>query len=156
MTFHPTGFKDSTVHDIEAEVLAMVERMDEIVEDDPVSAGAPERAYLRVHEEGHQDETRDQRRLLLDILARPELADELHLLHRSLDREALHPGPGPGLLGIIIRLAMDGLWLSDLADPDRFEPTIRHLLVDTLHDLSRVNSHDLHARTGVTHGRPSV
>ncbi|MEX5272004.1 TetR family transcriptional regulator [Kocuria sabuli] len=156
MTFHPTDFRDDTVHDIEAEVLTMIERMDELVEEDPITAGAPERAYLRTHEEGYHDDTRDQRALLLDILARPELADELHLLHRSLDREALHPGPGPGLLGIIIRLAMDGLWLSDLTDPDRFEPTIRYLLVDALHDLSRVNLHDLHARTGITHGRPSV
>lgn len=151
--FHPTDFKDNTVHDIEAEVLAMIERMDELVEEDPVTAGASERAYLRTHEEGHHDETRDQRRLLLDILARPELADELHLLHRGLDREALHPGPGPGLLGIVIRLAMDGLWLSDLLDSDRFQPTIRYLLIDTLHDLSRVNLHELQARAGTTHDR---
>lgn len=153
MMFHPTDFKANTVHDIEAEVLAMIERMDEFVEDDPVTTGASERAYLRTHEEKNQDEARDQRRLLLDILARPELADELHLLHRSLDREALHPGPGPGVLGIIIRLAVDGLWLSDLMDPDRFPPTIRYLLIDALHDLSRRH---LHERTGTVHGRPPV
>lgn len=153
--FRPTDVKDSTVHDIEAEVLTMIERMDEIVEDDPRTAGAPERAYLRMHEEGHHDHARDQRGLLLDILARPELADELHLLHRSLDREALHAGPGPGLLGIVLRLAMDGLWLSDLLDADRFRPAVRHLLIDTLHDLSRVTLQQLHASSGAAHGRPS-
>jgi hypothetical protein len=150
--FRPTDSKDNTVHDIEAEVLAMIERIDEFVEEDPVTAGASERAYLRMHEEGYQDDARDQRALLLNILARPELADEVHLLHRDLDQEALHPGPGPGLLGIIIRLAMDGLWLSDLLDFDRFPPSVRYLLIDTLHDLSRVTLQQLHTPAGTGHG----
>jgi hypothetical protein len=152
MMFRPTDFKDDTVHDIETEVLAMIERMDEFIEDDPVTAGASERAYLRMHEEGYQDDARDQRHLLLNILARPELADELHLLHRDLDEEALRPGPGLGLLNIIIRLAMDGLWLSDLLDFDRFPPSVRYLLIDSLHDLSRVTLQQLRTSAGTGHG----
>ena len=53
-----------------------------------------------------------------------------------MDREDLDPGHPAGIIGVIVRLAMDGLWVSDILDSTRFDDGERRRITGILTALT--------------------
>lgn len=59
-------------------------------------------------------------------------------MNRRLDREDLAPDEPAGIIGIIVRLAMDGLWVSDILDDIRFSAEERRRITNVLSGMTRL------------------
>lgn len=99
-----------------------------VAEADPNPVGAEERAYIQAFSDARANSDRDQAALLATAISRPNLAESLLYLNRRLDQEDLAPDEPVGIIGIIVRLAMDGLWVSDILDDTRFNQRERERL----------------------------
>ena len=99
---------------------------------DPEPLGAEERAYIAAFSDARANNDRNQAGLLSTAVGQPNLAESLIYLNQRLDRQDLDPREPVGILGIIVRLAMDGLWVSDILDSTRFKPADRRRITDVL------------------------
>jgi hypothetical protein len=82
---------------------------------------------------------------LATAISRPNLAESLLYLNRRLDREDLAPDEPVGIIGIIVRLAMDGLWVSDILDDTRFNQREREKITSLLTGLTYLTDDRLNA-----------
>ena len=119
--FRPETPSEEIEQHVEAVMTELVEELDHWVQQDHVPDGADDRAYVQAFSDVRDNSNRDQVALLHAAVARPHLAESLVQLNRRMDREDLDPGHPAGIIGVIVRLAMDGLWVSDILDSTRFD-----------------------------------
>ena len=117
--------------------------------------GAGERAYIQAFSNAHTNSETDQAALLSTAIGRPNLAESLIYLNRRLDQDNLDPREPAGIIGVIIRLAMDGLWVSDILDATRFEEADRHRIVGLLTGMSRLTDARLESLLAELADRPA-
>lgn len=141
--FRPEAPSEEIEHHVEAVMMDLVEELDHWVQEDPVPAGADDRAYVRAFSDVHDNSDRDQVTLLHAAVARPHLAESLIQLNRRMDRDDLDAGEPAGIIGVVVRLAMDGLWVSDILDPTRFSPAQRHRITRLLTGLTYLDDEHL-------------
>jgi hypothetical protein len=141
--FRPEAPSEQIEHHVEAVMMDLVEELDHWAREDPVPAGADDRAYVRAFSDVRENSDRDQVALLHAAVARPHLAESLIQLNHRMDRDDLDPGQPAGIIGVIVRLAMDGLWVSDILDPTRFSPEQRHRITHLLTGLTYLDDEQL-------------
>lgn len=134
--FRPETPNEEIERHVEAVMMELVEELDHWARQDPVTDGADDRAYVRAFSDVRDNSDRDQVALLHAAVARPHLAESLVQLNRRMDREDLDPGHPAGIIGVIVRLAMDGLWVSDILDSTRFGDDQRRRVTDILSALT--------------------
>ncbi|WP_312182245.1 TetR family transcriptional regulator [Arthrobacter sp.] len=125
--------------DVEDMIVELVHRLGDLADADPDPVGAQERAYIRAFSDVRANSSLDQAALLATAVGRPNLAESLLYLNRRLDRANLSPRDPAGIIGVVIRLAMDGLWVSDILDSSRFTPAERSRITKVLTSLSRLS-----------------
>lgn len=134
--------------DVEAMIIELVHELGRLAEADPDPLGAQDRAYIKAFSDATSNSDTDQGALLATAVGRPNLAEPLIYLNRRLDRDNLDPREPAGVIGVIIRLAMDGLWVSDILDATRFNKRERTRITDLLASLTRVGDDQLGAMLG--------
>ncbi|GLB68979.1 TetR family transcriptional regulator [Arthrobacter mangrovi] len=130
--FRPGAPLEEIEEDVESIITELVHELGRTAEADPEPAGAEERAYIKAFSDARANSAGDQAGLLATAIGRPNLAEALIYLNRRLDRMDLDPQDPAGIIGIIVRLAMDGLWVSDILDDTRFSPAERRKITDIL------------------------
>lgn len=146
--FRPGAPIDEVEQDVEAIIIELVHELGRLAEADPDPVGAQDRAYIKAFSDAGSNSDTDQGALLATAVGRPNLAESLIYLNRRLDRDNLDPGQPTGIIGVIIRLAMDGLWVSDILDATRFKDRDRTRITDLLSALTRVSDDQLEAMLG--------
>ncbi|MBP3042356.1 TetR family transcriptional regulator [Arthrobacter jiangjiafuii] len=141
--FRPGAPIEEIEQDVEAMIIELVHELGRLAEADPDPIGAQDRAYIKAFSDAGTNSETDQGALLATAVARPNLAESLIYLNRRLDRDNLDPKQPSCVLGVIIRLAMDGLWVSDILDATRFEARERTRITGLLTALSRVSDGQL-------------
>ncbi|WP_258073478.1 TetR family transcriptional regulator [Arthrobacter sp. 08Y14] len=131
--------------DVEAMIIELVHELGRLADSDPEQVGASDRAYIKAFSDAESNSDTDQGALLATAVGRPNLAESLIYLNRRLDRDNLDPGQPTGVIGVIVRLAMDGLWVSDILDATRFDARERARIVKLLTALTRVSDDRLEA-----------
>lgn len=134
--FRPGAPIDEIERDVESIIIELVHELGVLAEADPIHEGADERAYIKVFSDVYANSDRDQAALLSAAINRPNLAESLLYLNRWLDgatRSEKEPSRG---MRILVRLAMDGLWVSDILDPTRFTKNQRARLTEILGALT--------------------
>ena len=134
--FRPETPSEEIEQHVEAVMAELVEELDHWVQQDHVPDGADDRAYVQAFSDVRDNSNRDQVALLHAAVARPHLAESLVQLNRRMDREDLDPGHPAGIIGVIVRLAMDGLWVSDILDSTRFDDGERRRITGILTALT--------------------
>lgn len=129
--------------DVEAMIVELVHRLGDLADADPDQVGAQERAYIKAFSDVRANSSLDQAALLATAVGRPNLAESLLYLNRRLDEANLSPRDPAGIIGVIIRLAMDGLWVSDILDSSRFTPAERDRITRVLTGLTRLSDERL-------------
>jgi AcrR family transcriptional regulator len=125
---------------LEALFDSLLLRLDEAIEEgmrnDPLSHGRFTRAYLRavVALHGRTDETKDWAQVTMAMLTEPVLRQRWRDWVRDRSEEYVGTDSSPNAL--IVRLAADGLWLSDILDSHRMDDGERQRLVADLIDLT--------------------
>lgn len=122
--------------DVESLIIDLVHELGERADADPDPSGAEERAYIAAFSDVRANQNKNQAALLTTAIKRPNLAESLNYLNQRLDREDLDPRQPVGIIGIIVRLAMDGLWVSDILDSTRFKPEDRQRITEVLTGLT--------------------
>ncbi|WP_299167861.1 TetR family transcriptional regulator [uncultured Arthrobacter sp.] len=122
--------------DVESLIIDLVHELGERADADPDPSGAEERAYIAAFSDVSANQNKNQAALLTTAIKRPNLAESLNYLNQRLDREDLDPRQPVGIIGIIVRLAMDGLWVSDILDSTRFKPEDRQRITEVLTGLT--------------------
>jgi hypothetical protein len=130
--FEPGAPIDEVERDVEAIIMELVHELGERADADPEPLGAEERAYIAAFSDAQANNDRNQTALLSTAIRQPNLAESLVYLNQRLDRQDLDPREPVGIIGIIVRLAMDGLWVSDMLDSTRFRPEDRRRITDVL------------------------
>ncbi|MGW6174270.1 TetR family transcriptional regulator [Arthrobacter sp. NPDC055138] len=130
--FEPGAPIDEVERDVESIIMALVHELGERADADPEPLGAEERAYIAAFSDARANTDRNQAGLLSTAIGQPNLAESLIYLNQRLDRQDLDPREPVGIIGIIVRLAMDGLWVSDILDSTRFKPADRRRITDVL------------------------
>jgi hypothetical protein len=130
--FEPGAPIEEVERDVESIIMALVHELGERADADPEPLGAEERAYIAAFSDARVNNDRNQAGLLSTAIRQPNLAESLIYLNQRLDRQDLDPREPVGILGIIVRLAMDGLWVSDILDSTRFKPADRRRITDVL------------------------
>ena len=130
--FEPGAPIDEVERDVEAIIRELVHELGERADADPEPLGAEERAYIAAFSDAQANNDRNQTALLSTAIRQPNLAESLVYLNQRLDRQDLDPREPVGIIGIIVRLAMDGLWVSDMLDSTRFRPEDRRRITDVL------------------------
>lgn len=143
--FRPEAPIEEIEQDVEAVIMDLVTELDLMAQDDPVPEGADDRAYVQAFSDARANSDRDQVSLLSTAVVRPHLAHSLIYLNRRMDQEDLDPGQPAGIIGVIVRLAMDGLWVSDILDHTRFSDEQRHRITDILTGLTYLSDARLEA-----------
>ena len=134
--FRPGAPLHEIERDVEAVVCELAAELDDRARRDPHPQGSGDRAYIRAFSDVRANSGSDQVGLLATAVTRPQLAESLIYLNRNLDREDLAPHTPAGLIGIIVRLAMDGLWASDILDATRFSRQERDRIIEVLTRLT--------------------
>ena len=137
--FRPGAPIDEVEQDVEAMIIELVHELGRLAEADPDPVGAQDRAYIKAFSDAGSNSETDQGALLATAVGRPNLAESLIYLNRRLDRDNLDPRRPTGIIGVIIRLAMDGLWVSDILDSSRFTKAERERITTLLTALSRLS-----------------
>ncbi|MDN3480544.1 TetR family transcriptional regulator [Arthrobacter sp. APC 3897] len=143
--FRPGAPVEEIEQDVEAMIIELVHKLGELADSDRERVGASDRAYIKAFSDAESNSDTDQGALLATAVGRPNLAESLVYLNRRLDRDNLDPGQPTGVIGVIVRLAMDGLWVSDILDATRFDPRQRARIVKLLTALTRVSDDRLEA-----------
>lgn len=146
--FRPGAPIDEVEQDVEAMIIELVHELGRLAEADPDPVGAQDRAYIKAFSDAGSNSETDQGALLATAVGRPNLAESLIYLNRRLDRDNLDPRQPTGIIGVIIRLAMDGLWVSDILDATRFEDRERTRITRLLTALTRVSDEQLETMLG--------
>ncbi|MCC3268592.1 TetR family transcriptional regulator [Arthrobacter gengyunqii] len=141
--------------DVEAMIIELVHKLGRLADSDPERVGASDRAYIKAFSDAESNSDTDQGALLATAVGRPNLAESLIYLNRRLDRDNLDPGQPTGIIGVIVRLAMDGLWVSDILDATRFDSPERARIMNLLTALTRVSDDQLEGMLGSPAGEPS-
>lgn len=141
--FRPGAPIDEVERDVEAVITDLVHELGELSEADPEPIGAEERAYIKAFSNLRANRDKDQAAMLTTAINRPNLAESLHYLNRQLDEDDLDPKTPSGIIGIVVRLAMDGLWVSDLIDATRFTSAQRERLVAILTRMTYITDEQL-------------
>ncbi|AUI50474.1 TetR family transcriptional regulator [Arthrobacter crystallopoietes] len=141
--FRPGAPIEEIEQDVEEIITELVHQLGRLAERDPVPAGAEERAYIRAFADARSNADRNQAALLATAVARPNLAEALIYLNRRLDSRDLDPRDPAGIIGIIVRLAMDGLWVSDILDETRFTAAERRKLTGILEGMTYLTDNRL-------------
>ena len=153
--FRPGAPIEEIEQDVEAMIIDLVHELGDLAEADPDPVGAGERAYIQAFSNAHTNSETDQAALLSTAIGRPNLAESLIYLNRRLDQDNLDPREPAGIIGVIIRLAMDGLWVSDILDATRFEEADRHRIVELLTGMSRLTDARLESLLAELADRPA-
>ena len=125
--------------DVEDMIVQLVHRLGDLADADPDPVGAQERAYIKAFSDVRANSSMDQAALLETAISRPNLAESLLYLNRRLDAANLNPRDPAGIIGVVIRLALDGLWVSDILDSSRFTRPERERITRLLTGLSRLS-----------------
>ncbi|MFD1213909.1 TetR family transcriptional regulator [Arthrobacter sp. GCM10027362] len=141
--FRPGAPAEEIERDVEEIIIALVHELGRLAESDPNPVGAEERAYIKAFSDARTNSDRNQAALLSIAVGRPNLAESLIYLNRRLDREDLDPAEPAGIIGIIVRLAMDGLWVSDILDHTRFSAQERARITDVLTGMTYLTDNRL-------------
>ncbi|MCD1144450.1 TetR family transcriptional regulator [Kocuria sp. LUK] len=141
--FRPEAPSEHIERHVEAVIEELVAELDHWSRTDPVPEGADDRAYVQAFSDARENSDRDQVTLLHAAVARPHLAEALIQLNRRMDREDLDPGHPAGVIGVIVRLAMDGLWVSDILDATRFDEAQRRRIIGILTGLTHLTDERL-------------
>ena len=141
--------------DVESVIIDLVHELGERADAEPNPSGAEERAYIAAFSDVRANQNRDQAALLSTAIMRPNLAESLNYLNQRLDREDLDPRQPVGIIGIIVRLAMDGLWVSDILDSSRFKPEDRERITEVLTGLTYLTDERLDEVLREPQGRSS-
>jgi hypothetical protein len=141
--------------DVESVIIDLVHELGERADADPNPSGAEERAYIAAFSDVRANQNRNQAALLSTAIMRPNLAESLNYLNQRLDREDLDPRQPVGIIGIIVRLAMDGLWVSDILDSSRFKPEDRERITEVLTGLTYLTDERLDEVLWEPQGRSS-
>lgn len=134
--FRPGAPIEEIERDVESIIVDLVHKLGDLADADARPEGANERAYIKVFSDAHANSDRDQAAMLSTAVNRPNLAESLIYLNRRLDGAALDPTQPTSIIGILVRLAMDGLWVSDILDPNRFTGAQRTKVTEILTSLS--------------------
>jgi hypothetical protein len=134
--------------DVEDMIVQLVHRLGDLADADPDPVGAQERAYIKAFSDVRANSSMDQAALLETAISRPNLAESLLYLNRRLDAANLGPRDPAGIIGVVIRLAMDGLWVSDILDSTRFADKERTRITNLLTALTRVSDDQLETMLG--------
>ena len=137
--FRPGAPLEEIEQDVEAVIQRLVAELDTTAQRDPHRHGAGDRAYIKAFSDARANSDTDQVSLLATAVTRPQLAESLLYLNRTLDSQDLDPREPAGLIGIVVRLAMDGLWVSDILDSTRFSEAQRRRITDLLTRLTYVD-----------------
>ena len=129
-------------------IIELVHKLGSLAESDPDPVGASDRAYIKAFSDAESNSDTDQGALLATAVGRPNLAESLIYLNRRLDRDNLDPKQPTGVLGVIVRLAMDGLWVSDILDSTRFDRRERARITRLLTLLTQVSDDQLESMLG--------
>ena len=99
---------------------------------DPVAQGRFSRAYLRVvaNLRDNPDENRQWVGLTMAMLNEPHLRERWRAWVDQ--RNADYVGTDSSVTALTVRLAADGLWLTDITDCQTIDPETRKALVDRL------------------------
>lgn len=154
--FRPGAPVDEIEQDVEAMIIELVHKLGRLAEADPEQVGASDRAYIKAFSDAESNSGRDQGALLATAVGRPNLAESLIYLNRRLDQDNLDPRQPTGVIGVIIRLAMDGLWVSDILDSTRFERRERARVTSLLNALTRVTDEQLESMLGTLDNQPAA
>lgn len=130
--FRPGAPLDEIEQDIETMIIELVHELGRMADADREPTGAGARAYIRTFSDARANSDRRQAALLATAAGRPNLAESLIYLNRRLDQADLDPREPTGIIGVIVRLAMDGLWVSDILDNLRFSEQERCKITDIL------------------------
>lgn len=130
--FRPGAPIEEVERDVESIIVELVHELGTLAEADPVERGADERAYIKAFSDVYANSDRDQAALLTAAVNRPNLAESLLYLNRWLDGPARPARKSSRAMRILVRLAMDGLWVSDILDPTRFTAAQRDRLTEIL------------------------
>jgi Tetracyclin repressor-like, C-terminal domain len=141
--FRPGAPLEEIEGDVESMITELVHQLGRTAEADPDPTGAEERAYIKAFSDARANSDRNQAALLATAIGRPNLAEALIYLNRRLDRMDLDPADPAGIIGIIVRLAMDGLWVSDILDETRFSPAERRKITDILTGMTYLTDSQL-------------
>lgn len=125
---------------VERMYLAFLERIaDELGDDD--SPGAWTRAFIRAGstEEARKDFPKIARVLLSTVAYKPELIEPIRAhqvdLHTAMQRDGIEP-----MVAYTVRIAMDGLFLSDMFAMDLLPADQRDAFLEHLTELTRVRA----------------
>ncbi len=114
----------------------LIEEFDRALADemraDPVAQGRFSRAYLRVvaNLRDNPDENRQWVGLTMAMLNEPHLRERWRAWVDQ--RNADYVGTDSSVTALTVRLAADGLWLTDITDCQTIDPETRKALVDRL------------------------
>lgn len=153
--FRPGAPVEEIEQDVEAMIIELVHKLGRLADSDPERVGASDRAYIKAFSDAESNSDTDQGALLATAVGRPNLAESLIYLNRRLDRDNLDPGQPTGIIGVIVRLAMDGLWVSDILDATRFDSPERARIMNLLTALTRVSDDRLEGMLDSPAGEPS-
>lgn len=134
--FRPGAPIDEIERDVESIIVELVHELGTLADADPIERGADERAYIKVFSDVYKNSGRDQAALLTAAVNRPNLAESLLYLNRWLDGAARADREPSRAMRMLVRLAMDGLWVSDILDPTRFTSAQRDRLTEILQALT--------------------
>ncbi|MET4061708.1 hypothetical protein ABIB35_003285 [Arthrobacter sp. UYP6] len=154
--FRPGAPVDEVEQDVEDMIIELVHKLGRLAEADPEPLGASDRAYIKAFSDAESNSDTDQGALLATAVGRPNLAESLIYLNRRLDQDNLDPRQPTGVIGVIIRLAMDGLWVSDILDSTRFESRERARVTSLLTALTRVTDDQLESMLGTLEKQPAA
>lgn len=132
-------------------IRAMVERMSgrfhadlhRLAESDPAEAGRNTRAYIHAcfptstALSGPCDPVAVG--LVAAVANNPALLEPLQQSANEMQKHLCEDGIDP-VLATIIKLAVDGLWMSDLFGVNPLDPSIRTQVIDRLHALTQEHS----------------
>ncbi|MBO0908421.1 MULTISPECIES: TetR family transcriptional regulator [Arthrobacter] len=152
--FRPGAPLEEIEQDVEAMIIELVHKLGRLADSDPEQVGASDRAYIKAFSDAESNSDTDQGALLATAVGRPNLAESLIYLNRRLDQDNLDPGQPTGVIGVIVRLAMDGLWVSDILDATRFDARERARIMNLLTALTRVSDDQLKAMLGAPAAKP--
>ena len=146
--FRPGAPVEEIEQDVEAMIIELVHKLGRLADADPDQVGASDRAYIKAFSDAEANSDTDQGALLATAVGRPNLAESLIYLNRRLDQDNLDPGQPTGIIGVLVRLAMDGLWVSDILDATRFNSRERARIMNLLTGLTRVSDDQLEGLLG--------
>ncbi|WP_026819101.1 hypothetical protein [Arthrobacter castelli] len=146
--FRPGAPIDEIERDVESIIVELVHELGTLADDDPVEHGADERAYIKAFSDVRANSDKDQAALLTAAVNRPNLAESLLYLNRWLDGAVRPSRKSSRAMRILVRLAMDGLWVSDILDPTRFTAAQRDRLTDILVALTYLTDEQVDGLTG--------